>query len=149
MDVLVELGADINARDITACTPLQNAAHGTYSALAAMPASQQPGTSVLACKLRTCRIVLCGVLTHYEKALVSWQYILPLWQGRIYGTEVELRAIAPALPEQDAKSLQEVQQGPLGGLQQGLSWHLPAALASVGHLLQAKGGSPLRKQPLS
>lgn len=45
VDVLVELGADINARDITACTPLQNAAHGTYSALAAMPTSQQPGMS--------------------------------------------------------------------------------------------------------
>ena len=35
---LVELGADVNARDITDCTPLQNAAHGTYSALAAVPA---------------------------------------------------------------------------------------------------------------
>lgn len=36
---LVELGGDINARDITDCTPLQNAAHGTYSALASVPAS--------------------------------------------------------------------------------------------------------------
>lgn len=36
---LVELGADVNARDITDCTPLQNAAHGTYSALASVPAS--------------------------------------------------------------------------------------------------------------
>ena len=43
VEVLIELGADINARDITACTPLQNAAHGTYSALAAMPSNQQPG----------------------------------------------------------------------------------------------------------
>ena len=40
IDKLVELGADLNARDITSCTPLQNAAHGTYSALAAMPAGQ-------------------------------------------------------------------------------------------------------------
>ena len=32
---LAELGADLNARDITQCTPLQNAAHGTYSALSA------------------------------------------------------------------------------------------------------------------
>ena len=36
---LVELGADINSRDITDCTPLQNAAHGTYSALATVPAT--------------------------------------------------------------------------------------------------------------
>ena len=36
---LVELGADINAHDVTDCTPLQNAAHGTYSALAAMPSN--------------------------------------------------------------------------------------------------------------
>lgn len=35
---LVAMGADVNARDITMCTPLQNAAHGTYSALANMPA---------------------------------------------------------------------------------------------------------------
>lgn len=34
---LVKLGADVNARDLTQCTPLQNAAHGTYSALATMP----------------------------------------------------------------------------------------------------------------
>lgn len=32
---LAELGADLNSRDITQCTPLQNAAHGTYSALSA------------------------------------------------------------------------------------------------------------------
>ena len=32
---LAALGADLNARDITQCTPLQNAAHGTYSALSA------------------------------------------------------------------------------------------------------------------
>lgn len=38
---LVELGADVNARDVTDCTPLQNAAHGTYSALAAVPSTQQ------------------------------------------------------------------------------------------------------------
>lgn len=36
---LVELGANLNARDVTDCTPLQNAAHGTYSALAAVPAA--------------------------------------------------------------------------------------------------------------
>ena len=35
---LSELGADVNARDITDCTSLQNAAHGTYSALASVPA---------------------------------------------------------------------------------------------------------------
>jgi len=40
IDKLVQLGADLNARDITSCTPLQNAAHGTYSALAAMPPGQ-------------------------------------------------------------------------------------------------------------
>lgn len=40
IDKLVALGADLNARDITSCTPLQNAAHGTYSALAAMPPAQ-------------------------------------------------------------------------------------------------------------
>lgn len=34
------MGADVNARDITMCTPLQNAAHGTYSALANMPAEE-------------------------------------------------------------------------------------------------------------
>ena len=71
MDVLVELGADINARDITACTPLQNAAHGTYSALAAMPASQQPGTSVLACTIDTSRILQFGLTTHPELQMVS------------------------------------------------------------------------------
>jgi len=38
----VALGADVGARDVTACTPLQNAAHGTYSALAAMPAAAAP-----------------------------------------------------------------------------------------------------------
>ncbi len=38
VEALVRLGADLDARDVTACTPLQNAAHGTYSALAAMPA---------------------------------------------------------------------------------------------------------------
>lgn len=37
MEALIALGADPNARDVTACTPLQNAAHGTYSALAAVP----------------------------------------------------------------------------------------------------------------
>jgi hypothetical protein len=55
---LVELGADVNARDITDCTPLQNAAHGTYSALAAVPsntpaAGGEPGAGVGAC--------LCGL----------------------------------------------------------------------------------------
>ena len=39
VEKLVEMGADMNARDIMACTPLQNAAHGTYSALAAVPAA--------------------------------------------------------------------------------------------------------------
>lgn len=39
----MSLGADLNARDVTSCTPLQNAAHGTYSALAAMPAAGQLG----------------------------------------------------------------------------------------------------------
>lgn len=43
VEKLVSLGADLNARDVTLCTPLQNAAHGTYSALAAMPANTQPG----------------------------------------------------------------------------------------------------------
>ena len=38
---LVQLGADPNAQDITGCTPLQNSAHGTYSALAAVPPSNQ------------------------------------------------------------------------------------------------------------
>jgi hypothetical protein len=31
---LLAAGADVDARDVTQCTPLQNAAHGTYSALA-------------------------------------------------------------------------------------------------------------------
>lgn len=34
---LVELGGDLNSRDMSDCTPLQNTAHGTYSALAQMP----------------------------------------------------------------------------------------------------------------
>lgn len=33
IEMLAALGADMNARDVTNCTPLQNAAHGTYSAL--------------------------------------------------------------------------------------------------------------------
>ena len=45
VEKLVSLGADLNARDVTSCTPLQNAAHGTYSALAAMPPPNQPGAS--------------------------------------------------------------------------------------------------------
>jgi len=40
---LIKLGADVNARDLTQCTPLQNAAHGTYSALATMPANGSQG----------------------------------------------------------------------------------------------------------
>ena len=31
---LLAAGAAVDARDVTQCTPLQNAAHGTYSALA-------------------------------------------------------------------------------------------------------------------
>ena len=41
------LGADLDARDVTACTPLQNAAHGTYSALAAMPQAAGAGAQIL------------------------------------------------------------------------------------------------------
>ena len=40
---LIKLGADVNARDLTQCTPLQNAAHGTYSALATMPLNGSQG----------------------------------------------------------------------------------------------------------
>ena len=40
---LIKLGADVNARDLTQCTPLQNAAHGTYSALATMPLNGSHG----------------------------------------------------------------------------------------------------------
>jgi hypothetical protein len=61
IDMLVALGADLNARDITGCTPLQNAAHGTYSALAAMPPSHGEPTSSgrydssrMPCKRCTC-----------------------------------------------------------------------------------------------
>lgn len=62
VEVLVDLGADLNARDVTACTPLQNAAHGTYSALAAMPATQQPGVPLLA---STIQHSACTCLTSY------------------------------------------------------------------------------------
>ena len=41
--MLIKLGADVNARDLTQCTPLQNAAHGTYSALATMPLNGSQG----------------------------------------------------------------------------------------------------------
>lgn len=40
---LIKLGSDVNARDLTQCTPLQNAAHGTYSALATMPLNGSQG----------------------------------------------------------------------------------------------------------
>ena len=43
MTKLIKLGADVNAQDLTQCTPLQNAAHGTYSALATMPANGSQG----------------------------------------------------------------------------------------------------------
>lgn len=45
--VLIKLGADVNARDLTQCTPLQNAAHGTYSALATMPLNGSQGGVLL------------------------------------------------------------------------------------------------------
>lgn len=32
--VLVQLGGNLDCRDMSDCTPLQNAAHGTYSAFA-------------------------------------------------------------------------------------------------------------------
>lgn len=41
--MLIKLGANVNARDLTQCTPLQNAAHGTYSALATMPLNGSQG----------------------------------------------------------------------------------------------------------
>lgn len=45
---LIKLGSNVNARDLTQCTPLQNAAHGTYSALATMPLNgSQGGASCL------------------------------------------------------------------------------------------------------
>lgn len=47
VEKLVEMGADMNARDVMSCTPLQNAAHGTYSALAAMPAPGTPNGRLL------------------------------------------------------------------------------------------------------
>lgn len=50
VEKLVLLGADLNARDVTSCTPLQNAAHGTYSALAAMPPPNQPGAALTAAR---------------------------------------------------------------------------------------------------
>ena len=40
---LIKLGSNVNARDLTQCTPLQNAAHGTYSALATMPLNGSQG----------------------------------------------------------------------------------------------------------
>lgn len=46
VDTLISLGAQIEARDMTSCTPLHNAAHGTYSALAALPPEGKAG----ACK---------------------------------------------------------------------------------------------------
>jgi ankyrin repeat protein len=45
--MLLRLGADINAKDITDCTPLQNAAHGTYSAMAASSSSSAVGSIML------------------------------------------------------------------------------------------------------
>ena len=42
---LVELGADVDARDMSDCTPLQNTAHGTYSALAHVPSGVTAGSS--------------------------------------------------------------------------------------------------------
>ena len=42
---LVELGADLNARDMSECTPLQNTAHGTYSALAHVPSGVTAGSN--------------------------------------------------------------------------------------------------------
>lgn len=52
VEKLVELGADMNARDIMLCTPLQNAAHGTYSALAAVPAGGTTANGVLSARGR-------------------------------------------------------------------------------------------------
>lgn len=50
--MLIKLGADVNARDLTQCTPLQNVAHGTYSALATMPLNgSQGGESHIICLL--------------------------------------------------------------------------------------------------
>ncbi|GMH39508.1 hypothetical protein BSKO_07406 [Bryopsis sp. KO-2023] len=40
---LVELGGDLNSRDMSDCTPLQNTAHGTYSALAQVPSGVTAG----------------------------------------------------------------------------------------------------------
>lgn len=39
---LVQHGADLDARDMSECTPLQNTAHGTYSALAHVPSGGTP-----------------------------------------------------------------------------------------------------------
>ena len=49
---LIKLGSNVNARDLTQCTPLQNAAHGTYSALATMPLNgSQGGASIVPLRL--------------------------------------------------------------------------------------------------
>ena len=56
------MGADMNARDIMACTPLQNAAHGTYSALAAVPAAGG-ATANGAFPIRSGRVLPCSLGT--------------------------------------------------------------------------------------
>jgi len=58
---LIKLGADVNARDLTQCTPLQNAAHGTYSALATMPVNGSQGGA-------------SGVLLHLALPALSHTY---------------------------------------------------------------------------
>jgi hypothetical protein len=50
---LAAAGADLNARDVTKCTPLQNAAHGTYSAMAATPAAPKMPASAYAGELQS------------------------------------------------------------------------------------------------
>ena len=52
--MLIKLGADVNARDLTQCTPLQNAAHGTYSALATMPLNGSQGGASGVLDVTTC-----------------------------------------------------------------------------------------------
>ena len=45
----MRLGAQLDARDMTRCTPLHNAAHGTYSALAAVPPEGPAGEVLPVC----------------------------------------------------------------------------------------------------
>lgn len=81
-EALVELGADVNSRDVTMCTPLQNAAHGTYSALAAMPAlGVDDGSTLNGAR----RAMSCGVQRRSRASACRARYLRPwepIWHAR-------------------------------------------------------------------